>query len=433
MVAADVPREGNWALAGFAPGTVVAGYLLEAQIGAGGMAVVFRARDESLYRTVALKILAPALAWDEEFRERFIRESRAAAGVEHPHIIPVYAAGNADNVLYIAMRLVTGGDLSSVVRRDGPFAAGRAANLIAGIASALDTAHRSGLVHRDIKPGNILIDSVPGQPDHVYLADFGLSKGMLSTGLTGTGGFLGTPDYCSPEQITGKGIDGRTDQYALACVAYTLLAGRPPFRRDEPMAILLAHTADPPPSVVALRPDLPAAVDEVIARGLAKSPADRYGSCGEFAAALRLALEGGARHGAVPDGPARSAGPPSTLETQSVAGLSPVPGRQPDGLSWVPGFPVGGLDASRPERTGNPVAPGSASGPASVAEPPDQHESAGAFDTTRVFSTLEPAGQAARASLEPEPATDPFARPRPRRRVSRRVAVASVSAVAVVA
>jgi hypothetical protein len=290
--------QSGWTLTGLAPGSLVAGYRVESRIGAGGMAMVLRARDEALGRTVALKILAPALAGDREFRERFVRESRAVAAVDHPHIIPVYAAGQANGILYLAMRFVAGGDLSSVVRREGPLPGDRAVLLLSPIASALDAAHAAGLVHRDVKPANILVDGGPGRPEHPYLSDFGLAKGSASsTGLTGTGQFLGTPDYAAPEQISGKPARPQTDQYALACVVYTVLAGSLPFPRDESMAVLWAHMYDPPPSLTASRPDLPAAADQVLARGLAKIAEDRYATCGEFIDALRTALSGAPRAG----------------------------------------------------------------------------------------------------------------------------------------
>ena len=275
---------------GLVRGSRVASYRLESQVGAGGMAVVFQARDERLGRRVALKVMAPALAGDPGFRQRFIRESRAAAAVDDPHIIPVYEAGEADGVLFIAMRLVAGGDLRSVAARDRPLSADRAAGFISAAASALDAAHAAGLVHRDVKPANMLVDSRPGQPDHLYLSDFGLSKGASSASLTGSAEVFGTPDYCSPEQASGAAVDGRADQYALACVAFSLLTGVPVFERDHPVAVLMAHLSQPPRSLVPLRPDLPHAADQVLARGLAKAPADRYPSCGEFAAALRNAL-----------------------------------------------------------------------------------------------------------------------------------------------
>jgi DNA-binding beta-propeller fold protein YncE len=286
--------EGNPVVpARFAPGSRIAGYLLEEQIGQGGMAVVFRAHDERLDRTVALKILTPALAADEAFRQRFIRESRAAAAVDDPHIIPVFDAGEASGVLFIAMRWVRGGDVRSLVGQLGPMAPGRTADIVSQVASALDAAHTRGLVHRDVKPANMLLDASPGsgRPDHVYLSDFGLSKGSLqSSGLTGTGTFLGTLDYISPEQIEGKPVDGRADEYALACAAFELLTGAPPFQRDEAMAVMYAQLSEPPPALSSRRRGLPLAVDEVFKKALAKGPADRYGSCREFAEALRLAF-----------------------------------------------------------------------------------------------------------------------------------------------
>jgi len=249
---------------------VLAGYQLEQRIGAGGMAVVFRARDERLGRTVALKVVAPTLAGDDGFRERFIRESRAAAAVDHPHIIPVYGAGEADGVLFLAMRYVSGGDLHSVMRREGPLPAERAAFLLSPVASALDAAHAAGLVHRDVKPANILVDMSPGRPDHPYLSDFGLAKGTASVaGLTGTGQFVGTVDYASPEQISGGRAHVQTDQYALACVAFTMLTGALPFAREAPLAVLWAHLNDPPPPVTAHRRDLSAAVNQALGRALA--------------------------------------------------------------------------------------------------------------------------------------------------------------------
>ena len=255
------------------------------------MAVVFRARDERLGRQVALKILAPALAADDGFRRRFIAESRAAAVVDDPHIIPVYEAGEADGALFIAMRYVAGGDLRRVLEREGPLTPSRAAAFISPVASALDAAHAAGLVHRDVKPANVLVDAHPGRPDHVYLSDFGVSKGAVSSvSLTGAGQFLGTPDYSAPEQVQGRVVDGRTDQYALACVAYELLTGVKPFSRDQGMAVLLAHLSEPPPALRVRRPDLPAAAGHVLARAMAKVPEERYASCRDFAEALRAAL-----------------------------------------------------------------------------------------------------------------------------------------------
>ena len=282
---------GGGSLGGLAPGSRVAGYLLEEQVGAGGMAVVFRAVDERLGRQVALKVLAPALASDEEFRRRFIRESRAAAAVDDPHIVPVYEAGEADGVLFIAMRYVAGGDVHALLYREGPLPPDRVAAIISPVASALDAAHAAGLVHRDVKPTNMLLDARPERPDHVYLSDFGLSRGMLSSAtLTGLGMFLGTPDYVAPEQIEGKPVSGQADQYALACAAFEMLTGQAPFRRDEARAVIWSHLSVPPPPLTSLRPGLPAGADQVFARALAKAPADRYPRCADFAESLRGAL-----------------------------------------------------------------------------------------------------------------------------------------------
>lgn len=280
-----------WVAGGFTAGSRVAGYQLIELVGRGGMAVVFRAYDDRLNRQVALKILAPVLAEDEAFRQRFIRESRAAAAVDDPNIIPVFEAGEADGVLFIAMRLVRGGNLRSLVAVNGPLSPGRAEWIVSAVASALDTSHAAGLVHRDVKPANILLETRRGRPDHVYLSDFGLSKAALgSSGLTGSGQFLGTVDYAAPEQIRGQAVDGRTDQYALGCSAFELLCGQPPFLRDQGLAAIYAHLSEPPPSLVALRPELPGEADAVIAKVLAKDAAGRYASCQEFADALRDAL-----------------------------------------------------------------------------------------------------------------------------------------------
>ena len=281
------------------PGSRVAGYLIEERVGTGGMAVVFRARDERLGRMVALKVLAG----DEAVRQRFAGEALAAAAVDHPHIIPVYAAGEADGYQYIAMRLVAGDDLQAVIRREGDVPPGRATAYISPVASALDAAHEAGLVHRDVKPANILVDARPGKPEHVYLSDFGLARRMRSVGgLTMPGTLLGTPDYMAPEQAGGQPVDGRADQYALACVAYQLLSGAVPFRRENPIQVLWAHMSSAPPGLTAVRPDLPDAVGAVLAKAMDKHPERRYETCGGFADALREAL------GLEPYDPRRPAG-----------------------------------------------------------------------------------------------------------------------------
>ena len=328
MVSDEVPGNAGRFLSevvtGFGAGSQIAGYRLEEQVGQGGMAVVFRARDEHLGRVVALKILAPALAADEAFRQRFVRESRAAAAVDDPHIVPVFEAGEASGVLFIAMRFVPGGDVRTVMHHEGPLGPARVAAIISQVASALDAAHRAGLVHRDVKPGNMLVDAQPGRPDHVYLSDFGLSKGAMSTsvGLTGAGQFLGTVDYISPEQIEGKPVDGRADEYALACATFEMLTGAPPFRRDEAMAVMYAQLSEPPPLVTSQRPDLPPAADQVFARALAKAPAERYASCREFADALRAAF--------------------GLAAYDSGPGVVPAAGHQPTQIAW----PAAGVTAA---------------------------------------------------------------------------------------
>ncbi len=234
----------------------LAGYLLEEQIGLGGMAVVYRATDERLGRRVALKLLAPALAQDTGFRQRFIRESRAAAAVDHPNIIPIYEAGETDGALFIAMRYVQGGDVRSLLERESPLSPDRVWSIVSQVASALDAAHEHDLVHRDVKPGNMLLDASggrgwtpAGQFEHVYLSDFGISKQQLaSAALTQTGQFVGTLDYIAPEQIESQRIDGRADQYSLACAAFELLAGTRPFRKDTQLGLITAHLTDPPPA-----------------------------------------------------------------------------------------------------------------------------------------------------------------------------------------
>jgi serine/threonine protein kinase/DNA-binding beta-propeller fold protein YncE len=307
---------------GFTAGSRIAGYRLEEQIGQGGMAVVFRAHDDRLDRLVALKILAPGLALDDAFRQRFIRESRAAAAVDDPHIIPVFEAGEAGGVLFIAMRFVRGGDVRTLLETGGPLSPARATEIISQVATALDAAHAHGLVHRDVKPANMLLDVSAGadRPDHVYLSDFGLSKQSLApSGLTSTGQFLGTLEYVAPEQIEGGPVDGRADLYALACAAFELLSGEPPFRRDEGLAVIYAQLSEPPPPLTSRRAGLPAGIDQVMAKAMAKSPADRYQSCRDFAAALREVL--GLRP--LDSGPVRS--PAAERPKTEIAQQAPPP------------------------------------------------------------------------------------------------------------
>ncbi len=274
-------------------GSEVAGYRVESFLGRGGMAVVYRAEDLRLNRWVALKLLAPELSQNERFQQRFMRESQLAASIDHPNIIPIYEAGEADGLLYIVMRYVEGNDLKALVEREGPLDPTRTVSIFAQVAGALDAAHARGLVHRDVKPGNILVASGTGSetPDHVYLTDFGLTKRSSSlSGFTTTGHFIGTIDYIAPEQISGKPVDGRTDIYALGCVLYQCMTGEPPFQHDDDTAVLWAHLVGAPPSLTSHRPDLPPGIDAVLSTAMAKAPEDRYATCRDFVRALRVEL-----------------------------------------------------------------------------------------------------------------------------------------------
>jgi len=274
-------------------GTVFAGYRIEGVLGRGGMSVVYRAENLRLGNTVALKLLAPELAQDEGFRERFVRESRTAASLQHPHIIPIYDAGDAEGLLYIAMRYVEGADLKTLVREVGELEPARVVRIGTQVASALDAAHARGLIHRDVKPANILLEVGPEGKDHAYLADFGLTKNVDShSGITGSGQFVGTIDYMAPEQIEGREVDARVDVYALGCVLFECLAGVPPYTRETEVAVLWAHMRDDPPALSEVRPGLPPAIDEVFGWALAKDPADRPAECGQLSEALRGALGG---------------------------------------------------------------------------------------------------------------------------------------------
>jgi serine/threonine protein kinase len=261
-------------------GTQLAGYRIEGVLGRGGMGVVYRATELALDRPVALKLIAPELAGDTPFRERFLRESRLAASIDHAGILPVYAAGEADGELYLATRFVDGTDLRSILD-GGPLPPQRALALVGQVADALDAAHDRGLVHRDVKPGNVLVDAA----DHCYLADFGLTTQLGAGGTTASGRLAGSLDYLAPEQIRRGKVDGRTDQYALACVLYELLSGAPPFRRETEAQTLWAHMQEEPPAL----PGYPE-VEPVLAHALAKEQEERYESCNAFVDDARAAL-----------------------------------------------------------------------------------------------------------------------------------------------
>lgn len=273
-------------------GDRVAGYRIESPIGTGGMAAVYRAVDEQLGRQVALKIMQPSYLpeTEKDVRLRFVRESRAAALVDHPNIIPIYAAGESDGVLFIAMRLVRGGDIRTLLGGD-PLSPELVMNIIRPVADALDAAHEAGLVHRDVKPGNMLLETRQNGQDHVYLTDFGITVFNQERGdLTAPGVVVGTLNYMSPEQLQGSAIDGHADQWGLACSAFELLAGEPPYSRSQLAGTFQAIISESPPSLAGLRPGVRPDVDAVFARGLAKDPGDRYATCAQFAAALSAAL-----------------------------------------------------------------------------------------------------------------------------------------------
>jgi hypothetical protein len=274
------------------PGTTIRGYRIEGEIGRGGMGVVYRATQIDLGRTVALKLIAPDLSEDPEFVQRFQRESRTAASIEHPNVIPVYDAGEEAGRVFIAMRLVEGADLGQRLERDGAMDPARAANVMAQIAAALDAAHAHGLVHRDVKPANVLIEGDAGS-ETAYLTDFGLTKRAESeSGMTLTGHFVGTVDYIAPEQARGEAVDARTDVYALGCLLFRMLTGEVPYPRDSAVAKIFAHVNDPPPSVSDRAGAGLGPFDAVIERAMAKDPAHRFPSAGDLARAAEAAARG---------------------------------------------------------------------------------------------------------------------------------------------
>ncbi len=375
--------ENRPAIGDFPPGSRIAGYQIQELIGRGGMAVVYRAADVRLDRLVALKVLAPDLTRDSAFRQRFIRESRSGAAVDHPNVIPVFEAGESDGVLFIAMRYVAGRDVRALIDREGPLRPSRVVSIVTQIASALDTAHAHGLVHRDVKPANMLLGTLASgsAPDHVYLSDFGLSKmSVAAVSLTGTGQFLGTLDYMSPEQVEGRPIDGRTDLYALGCAAFEMLTGRPPFQRDQDLAVMWAQVSAPPPSVRELRPELPAEVDRVIARALAKAPDSRHASCLQFAAELRDACM--ARPSGSTGAPTELAGtarPSVAVHPPVGTGRAQGPGGTPPYEATITEAAIGGAPA-RPGGAAAPSGyPGSAgpAGRAPGARTPDTYGASG--------------------------------------------------------
>ncbi len=288
-------------------GGTFGGYEIESLLGRGGMGAVYLATHARLERKVALKVIAAELANDPDFRARFLQESQLAASLDHPNVIPIYDADEVDGVLYLAMRYVSGPSLQTLLRERGSLSPAETKRLAEQIGGALDAAHQAGLVHRDVKPANILVAEPGG---HAYLCDFGLAKRTSSEGMTKTGSFLGTVDYCSPEQVQGGPLDGRADVYSLGCVLFHCLAAQPPFPRETEFAVLQAHVSDNPPRLSSVRPDLGTSLDEVLATAMAKDPGARHPN------ALALASAFGARQSTSGD------------EVTRVAARAKPPGRR---------------------------------------------------------------------------------------------------------
>jgi serine/threonine protein kinase len=321
-------------------GQVFAGWRVERELARGGMGVIYLAHHPRLPRTDVIKVLSPSLTADPRFRERFLREADRMSTLSHPNVMPIHDSGESeDGTLYLVMPYITGGDLRGLLRRDGRLEPARAVRLVAQLGAALDAAHRIGVVHRDVKPENVMLSSVePDEADHVLLTDFGISREQLATNsLTATGELLLTPAYAAPEQVLGKPTDARADQYALACILYELLTGEPPYADDVPVVMLMAHIQEPVPRING-RFGVPTAMDDVLARGLAKQPDQRYASCREFAKAAADALT-------APDSPATAvlqpvaAGfathPESHRESQQAPQPAPQPQRKRRWIAWA--------------------------------------------------------------------------------------------------
>ncbi|MGZ4180872.1 MAG: serine/threonine-protein kinase [Solirubrobacteraceae bacterium] len=314
------------------PGSELGGFAIESIAGRGGMGVVYRARQRLPDRIVALKVISSEYADDPQFRTRFEREATIAAQIEHPNVIPVHAVGEADGTLFIAMRFVDGVDLRKILTREGRLEPGRAAAIVDQVAQALDAAHARGLVHRDVKPANILVSSSGGR-EHVYLSDFGLARHVVgSHGLTGTGAFIGTIDYVAPEQARGDRVDARADIYSLGCVLFQALTGTVPFPADNDLAKLFAHGSQPPPSALERYPNLPVEFDAVLKRAMAKEPDDRQASAGDLGRAAIAAASGTS-----PTAPERTVATGAAAPAQAPPEPAAAPRRSPAGprRKWV--------------------------------------------------------------------------------------------------
>ncbi|MGB3443547.1 MAG: serine/threonine-protein kinase [Actinophytocola sp.] len=330
-------------------------YRIDGVLGKGGMSVMYRATDIRLGRKVALKVIAEHLTEDPEFRERFVDEARNTSAIDHANVVPLYDFGEVDGLLYIAMRLVDGADLATLIK-DGPLKPERALALLSQVAEALDNLHERGLVHLDVKPANVLVTSRESAAEHIYVADFGLTRRGATGHRTRGGDFLGSPTYAAPEHLRGEPVDARTDAYSLACVLFACLSGRPPFQGAVP-EVIQGHLNREPPSLTEVVPSLSPGIDEVIRRGMAKSPANRYPSCRELIAAARKALSQPIRRPpAVPVGPR----PATPSQSQQRQPQQTTPYRQPQPSATPPaGYQRPPMSSADPVRLRPPVPAGS--------------------------------------------------------------------------
>ncbi len=409
-------------------GAVVAGYRIDELIGRGGMGLVYRVRHVALNRIYALKLLAPSLAEDEQFRDRFKREMRIAASLHHPNVVGIHYAGEHDGLLFFVMDYVTGTDLREILLKQGAVEPTRAVDLLEQFASALDAAHRRGLVHRDVKPANILITVRDGE-EHAYLTDFGLAKKFdTASGLTVKGAVVGTVDYMAPEQITGAHTDARTDIYALGCVLYQMLTGSVPYERENSVATLFAHVHEPPPSLEAGIAATYPAFAEVLERAMAKEPSDRYLSAGDFARDAAAALRG-VRDTAPPTivGIGEATPLPRPVEATELAHTPDAAGPTKAGEPTAPAqgsevIPPAGVNVPPSDTASEvivpqPVAPEPvASSETSLSEsppPPEDVPVAGAAATSMAGPETDPAPSAVPSAATPLPATPPPATSQP--------------------
>jgi serine/threonine protein kinase len=331
-------------------GDQFAGYRIEQRLGRGGMGVLYLVLEPGLERRVALKLIAPEAATDEVFAKRFAEESRIAASIEHPNVVPIYAAGEEDGVPFIAMRYVAGADLAKRLAREGRLEPAVAAGLIAQVGNGLDAIHAAGLVHRDVKPANVLLSGGErAEHEHAYITDFGVARNVSTeSGLTQTGRFVGTLDYVAPEQISGGRVDARADVYALGCLLFKLLTGEVPFPKEGDAARLFAHLNDPPPAPSLYVPEISMALDDVVIRAMSKAPEDRYPSAGDLGRAAQAALRG-----------ERTTAPERTVATGAAATrtaetISPEPQTAVSAQPTSPTAPLASDTAAREPPTKRP-------------------------------------------------------------------------------